>query len=74
MRVALWVRNLWTRRPWLALAALLGLAGGALAVARRVGRRPGAFGAAGFFNLDREKGSFGGLLGVGAGGGNGKVD
>jgi len=74
MRVVLWARNVWARRPWLAAAALLALCGGALVAARRAARRGAPFGAAGFFNLDREKGSFGGLLGVGGAPAGGKVD
>lgn len=70
LRVFWNIKNVWTKHPWLALGVALGLCLGGVVVSRRMGRRS-QFGNGGFFNLDREKGSFGGILGANT---NGKVD
>lgn len=69
MRVFWSLKNAWSKHPWLVLGLALGLCLGGVVVSRKMRRHQ--FGSGGFFNLDREKGLFGGLLGANT---NGKVD
>lgn len=71
MRVLWGFKNAWTKHPWLAVGVALGLCLGGVLVSRRLRKRSQFGNTGGFFNLDREKGSFGGLLGANT---NGKVD
>jgi protein disulfide-isomerase len=69
MRVFWTLKSAWGKHPWLAFGLVLGLCLGGMVVSKRMRRNQ--FGSGGFFNLDREKGLFGELLGANT---NGKVD